>query len=147
MNNLSTSIVIHSAFPEQVSIARANMSTLASTRTRRENAGNRMQALLAGQYALEEEEVFEEVVGDEEFQGESHTKWSCDQGHRSPHWLLCTADVICQSGFLTSTTRAKLTSASFPPSFLLIANACPLHSCRRRSRYLRFRLCLNRRRG
>lgn len=50
------------------------MSTLASTRTRRENAGNRMQALLAGQYALQEEEVFEEVIGDEEFEGESYSE-------------------------------------------------------------------------
>lgn len=49
------------------------MSTLASTRARRENAGNRMQALLAGQYALQEEEVFEEVIGDEEFEGEFNT--------------------------------------------------------------------------
>lgn len=46
------------------------MSTLAATRARRENAGNRMQALLAGQYVLQEEEVFEEVVGDDEFEGE-----------------------------------------------------------------------------
>jgi hypothetical protein len=33
-----------------------------------------MQALLAGQYALQEEEVFEEVIGDEEFEGEFNTE-------------------------------------------------------------------------
>jgi hypothetical protein len=43
---------------------------LAATRTRRPNAGNRMQALLAAQDSLQEEEVFEEVVGDVEFEGE-----------------------------------------------------------------------------
>lgn len=44
---------------------------LAATRTRRPNAGNRMQALLAAHEALQEEDVFGEVAGDAEFEGES----------------------------------------------------------------------------